>query len=256
MKKLVLFMVFILLMTFFIAFNYLLWDRDSKIKELTNLESLNAGKAISLDAQNREIDKLEADKTALQDRLDSLEKDKEQLTSELDQLTAEKGAVNRKLQNKIDLVNIMKNTANLDEFAKPLIDWADYINAGEYEAAYNLQFSSTLFNEETISSQEYAEGFKTTIKSLKYKSYEVDKEKGIEDGSVYLKVSLEAELLPDININNSKYKQGINVITARVDYNSDMKSYYIGEISEPEQPGSEPGSESGSETPEKTQKNP
>ncbi len=230
MKKLVLFMVFVLLMTLFIAFNYLLWDRDSKIKEMTNLQSLNAGKSISLDAQDREIEKLEKDKESLQSTIEALENEKKQMMTEINQLTSEKGIINRELINKIDLLNILRKTADLEEFSTPVRQWVDAVNAGEYEAAYNLEFSSALFNEDTVTSQEYSNNLKTTVKSIKFKSYRLDEEKGLSEGDIYLIVTLEVELLPDADPDLSKYRDGLNDITVRIDYNSELNRYFIGDI--------------------------
>lgn len=51
MKRFFLVMVCAILIAVFIAFNYLLWDRESKLAEIKNLESVNASYSANISVQ-------------------------------------------------------------------------------------------------------------------------------------------------------------------------------------------------------------
>jgi septal ring factor EnvC (AmiA/AmiB activator) len=135
MKKLVLAMVFILLMALFIAFNYLLWDRENRVKELSDLQSVNANKSADISVQNREIKSLEEENNNLQLKINQLESDKEQLTKGRNDLSVEKDSLNRVITGKNDLLNALKQISDVNELEQPVKKWVDAINASDYSTA-------------------------------------------------------------------------------------------------------------------------
>lgn len=66
MKKLVLVFVSALLLAVFIAFNYLLWEREGREEKLQQLESNNASNNASMNTLNHEIKTLEDDNSKLE----------------------------------------------------------------------------------------------------------------------------------------------------------------------------------------------
>jgi cell division protein FtsB len=235
MKKLVMFLVFILLMTFIVAFNYLLWDRDTKIKELSSLEGQSASKTISMDAQKREIDRLSEENEVLKRSVSALESDKKVIIEEMNKVINDKAEAYLDLEGKIASINILKKTAYPEEMITPVREWVKAVNEGNYKLAYDLEYGGLVIESDAMSIQEFTSRLETYVKNIDFKSYEIDPKKGLEDGDVYLRVLLGVTLKPKVEEYKSPYKPGNNDVTVHIGYNPDTKSFYIDEMIWPRQ---------------------
>lgn len=228
MKKLVLAMVFILLMALFIAFNYLLWDRENRVKELSDLQSLNASKSADISVQNREVKSLEEENNNLQLKINQLEIDKEQLTKGKNELSVEKDSLNRVITGKNDLLNALKQISDVNELEKPVKKWVDAINASDYNTAYELEYASLTSYGTPPSNYEYSESLKSSIKGISLKSAKLDADKGVSDGGIVLSVELEVKLL-DKAVSQS-YTDGLNEKSVKIGYDTAKKEFIILQI--------------------------
>lgn len=90
MKKFILVMISALLMVVFIAFNYLLWDRENKEKNIETLENSNASNNASINALGREISMLEEKNKSLETQAGELEEQNKALADSKNQLERDK----------------------------------------------------------------------------------------------------------------------------------------------------------------------
>ena len=230
MKKLVLIMVFVLLMAVFIAFNYLLWDRQSKINDIKVLEDRNVNNSASVSAQARDIKRLENEISQYEAEISKLEEEKEQLTKRNLQLESDKTAEAQKTRYKIDLINILKQNSDIKLFEAPVSKWAEALNAGNYAEAYRLEFDKAPLQGKNLSLEEYESALKKNIKSLKLKEVLLDKEAGKDDGEIWVTVSVEVKLSEEYKKESVRYVEGLNELKIKLDYDLSLNEFYIVEI--------------------------
>ena len=228
MKKLVLAMVFILLMALFIAFNYLLWDRENRVKELKDLEFANANNSASMSLQNREIKSLEDENNNLQLKVNKLESDQELLTKSKNELSVEKDRLGGVLTGKNDLLNALKQISDMKELEQPVKKWVDAINVGDYSVAYELEYASLVSYGSPPSTFEYSENLKNNIKSFNMKSIKLDTDKGVDDGEIVLDMELEVKLLDKAA--SQVYTDGLNEKFVKIGYDTAKKEFIILQI--------------------------
>lgn len=228
MKKLVLAMVFILLMALFIAFNYLLWDRENRVKELKDLEFANANNSANMSLQNREIKRLEDENSNLQQKVTQLESEREQLTKNKNELTAERDRLNGIITAKNDLLNALKQISDMKEFDQPVKKWVEAINVGDYSVAYELEYTSLVSYGNPPSTFQYSENLKSTIKSISLKSLKLDPDRGNYDGEIVLDAELEVKLVEKAD--SQVYTDGLNHKYIKIGYDTAKKEFIILQI--------------------------
>jgi cell division protein FtsB len=141
MKKFILVMVFVLLAALFVAFNYLLWDRESKVTELKELENTNAGNNAMINSQKREIENLVEENNNLNSRIDQLDKDNKQLAQDNSSIKSDRDNKAAALDEKIKFINSLKQIVDLKFLTEPLTKWADAINQENYEEAFAVEYA-------------------------------------------------------------------------------------------------------------------
>lgn len=228
MKKLVLAMVFILLMALFIAFNYLLWDRENRVKELEDLKLANADNSVNMSLQGREIKNLEEENNTLQLKVNQLESEKEQLTASKNNLSSEKDQLNSIISGKNDLLNALKQISDLKELEKPVEKWVDAINTGDYSTAYGLEYKSLATGGNPPGITVYSENLKNNIKSISLKSVKLDTSRGTDNGEIVLNAELEVRL-PE-KADSQTWKDGLNEKFIQIGYDTTVKQFIILQI--------------------------
>lgn len=228
MKKLVLAMVFVVLMALFIAFNYLLLDRENKVKELKDLEFENANNSASMSMQNREIKSLEEENSSQQLKISQLESDVDQLNKKNSDLSAEKEQLNRKIKDKTDLLNALKEISDMKVLEQPVKKWLEAINAGDYDTAYELEYASLASYGNPPGAFAYSESLKATVKSISLKSIKTDTSRGAGDGDIILDAELEVKLVDKAV--SQVYKEGLNEKFIKIGYDVNKKEFVILQI--------------------------
>jgi uncharacterized protein YhaN len=228
MKKLVLAMVFILLMALFIAFNYLLLDRENKIKELRDLEAANLNNSANMSMQTREIKNLEDENDSLQQKVSQLESERDQLAKSKSELTAERDRLNSLLAGKNDMLNALKQISDPKELGQPAKKWAEALNAGDYSTAYEMEYVSLVSYGNPPSTFEYSENLKNNIKSISLKSIKLDTTRGVDSGEIILNVELEVKLLEKATTQN--FVDGLNEKFVKIGYDTAKKEFVILQI--------------------------
>lgn len=230
MKKFILVMVFVLLTALFIAFNYLLWDRESKITELKNLEHEKASLNASINAQKREINILEQEVSSLRDQLDKKDDETSRLVYEKNELNTDLKKTKETLQGRIDFINVLKQHVDISTFSEPVVKWVEAVNQGNYEEAYDLEYEGVDVQDRPISLVAYADQFKDTINRIDIAEIKLDKLRGFVAGEVYLDVSLNVKLAETPKQKFPRFTQGENEIYIKIDYSQTKKKFIISDI--------------------------
>jgi hypothetical protein len=230
MKKFGTVLVFVLLAVLIVGFNYLIWDRDSKVKEIESLRDLTADRNISLRERLDEIRKLEEELDSLQVALNRLQNENENLQEDLKNARLEEFNMNKLLSNRNDIINILKKYADTDLFASPVNEWISLMSAGDYEKAYEIQFASGINDEEQLKRDEYIKDLKAGIESITLTHISLDDTRGADEGYVYLIGDLNIVASSEPALTSAGYKNGINKLSFRIDYDSRTEKFVIGEI--------------------------
>lgn len=230
MKKFILVMVFVLLTALFVAFNYLLWDRESKIAELKNLEFEQAGHNVDLNARKREIGALEHEVSSLNDQIDQLEMENSRLNEEKGELNADWVKTRDTLQERIDFINILKQYADIDVLSEPVVKWVEAINRGDYDEAYGLEYEGVAAQERSIGLIAYVEEMKKSISRIDIVEVKLDKLRGMGTGDIYLDVTLDVKLAEEAEQQTPRFVKGNNEVYVKIDYFFSKKGFVISGI--------------------------
>jgi cell division protein FtsB len=227
MKKFILIIVFAVLIALFIAFNYLLWDRESKLAEIKNLESVNASYSASVSVHKREISTLEEEVNSLNNQITQYKAEIDRLQKERDQVISDKAQGETALKEKIDYINILKEHADIDFLAQPVILWAEALNNGSFDEAYSIEYEGVPQKERTVSLSTYVEQMKSTVEEIEITEAKVDRLRGYGNGDIYLNVRFNAKLTEDADTSVSRFTEGENDMNVKVIYSKDKKAFVI-----------------------------
>ena len=230
MKKFILVMVFVLLTALFIAFNYLLWERESRDKELKNLEYANASNNASISAQKREIDSLEEENKNLEDQLDQLGEEKDQILQDKTAVESQRDEAARSLQDKINFINSVKLYTDIKVLAKPIVDWTDAVNQGKYDEAYELEYADVLLKDRPVSQKVYTDEMKNTVRKIEIVEVKLDKDRGSDQGDIILEAMLNVKLVEDSDKKSSQFTEGENRKYIKIVYSYEKEEFIISNL--------------------------
>jgi cell division protein FtsB len=228
MKKLVLILVCALIMTVFIAFNYLLWDRENKIR---NIENLNVSKNMSIDALGDKIKSLTDENKQLQEENKKKEDENNRIRSKYYLADQDLALLRKTLNNKNDVIQQLKMQADLKPLEAVIRKWAESIDKGEYEPAYELQKSQLTSGDNNIDFSSFMDAYKTNIKNIKVKDIKLqeDENNGTIQGLVFA-VSLEVKLVEGAD--GSLYADGVNERYFTIGFDEAKLDWVIDNIAE------------------------
>lgn len=234
MKKLALVMICTLLIVVFIAFNYLLWDRENKEKDIENLERLRTSSSTSIDTLGRKIKELEDENNFLKDRMNELETSNRLLEHEKKRLGQDKTDIENILDRKLEIIDVLKQHADLKPLEEIAVKWVENIDQSDYTAAYELMQKQSSNPEGFTDVNDFTASYKNIVKNIKITSIELCTE-GIPDnkrGDIIFKAELEVQL---VNQRNSAPKvqlnEGVNEVFFIFDYDKKTERWMIANIS-------------------------
>lgn len=232
MKKFILVMVFVLLTALFVAFNYLLWDRESKVTELKDLENANAGLNASINSQKREIENLVDENNKLNESNDQLSRDNRQLTQDNANLAAERDNKAASLDDRVKFINNLKKIVDLKVLSEPLTKWANAINQQNYEEAYATEYAGIAAKDRNMDLSTYSQEMQKTIRKVEILDVRLDPVRGSGNGDLYLDVKISVRLVEGADLSVSRFVEGENNIYVRFDYSADQKAFVISGINQ------------------------
>jgi regulator of replication initiation timing len=231
MKKLILAMVFILLTALLISFNYLLWERESMMKEIETLEYANLADSANINALKREIAGLEEDNKRLDEKNDVLETENSKLLQEKNDLIAEKEKASEEVREKVRKINVLKQYADINTLAEPVYKWAEAINNGDYEEAYAFEFAGISEEDRKVSLDDYVREMEAFVRGIDIQEVRLDKFRGSTEGEIILQVRLNVKLSEGRGKEFFRYEEGINDRYVKIEYSRELTQFYISEIS-------------------------
>lgn len=233
MKKLVLVMVCAMLMALFIAFNYLLWDRENKEKDIQSLEHSNASNNASITVLGEKINKLEEDGREQKDKISKLENMNKLLQEDNSELQQEKEKMNSILVQRETIINILKQAVDSKLFEAPIRKWADALDKGEYKTAYDLYDRDLNDPLKTLSFGDFSSSYKNIVKSIKIKSLKlyIDENSVDKQGEIIFTGSFDVKIAEDADKSKTQWKDGQNERYFTIGFDAVKNDWIISKIS-------------------------
>lgn len=227
MKKFILVMVFVLLLALFIAFNYLLWDRESKTAEIKNLVSVNSSNDASISAQKREIAALVDEVSGLKDQIEQLERSNNQLQKDKETADAAIEQNEATLRERTDFINILKEHTDIGTLSKPIVSWAEALTQGNFEDAYNIEYAGVPEKDRPVKLSAYIDQMTSAVSKVEITEVKLDKLRGAGNGEIYLFVKFTVKLAENAETHQLKFSDGENEMYVKVDYSKEEKAFII-----------------------------
>ncbi|HHW47785.1 MAG TPA: coiled-coil domain-containing protein 22 [Clostridiaceae bacterium] len=233
MKKLALVMVSALIIIVFIAFNYLLWDNENKEKDIENLKYLNISSNTRINAYEREIKSLEEEIKQIRESLKTADDANKNLLQEKSQLEVKIEEFERLLEEKIELINVLKQHVDIKLLEAPVREWIDSINKGDYETAYELLSKQIANQYKNLSFAEFKSNYENTIKEMKLESVNLLTDDVPDDikGSIVFEIVVDVVILDEAEKNPDGFKAGQNRRFVTVDFDKENEKWVITGIS-------------------------
>jgi len=245
MKKFGVIVSFSMIIVIFIGLNYLLWERESKEKDIKSLQESSASGSLTINALNRQMESLENSLKARNDSIEKITKENDALRKDLEELKQENIRSNNIIKNKTKVVNNLYYNLGTEDYIKSLItQWAGYTNAGDYAHAYGMWYGEVKGATETL--EEYTKKYKNIVNSINIKSMEIysldtgnkankeNTDKKVideyEKGDIFLTVELDVKLAEWAVKYDIMFDQGINKNIFVLKYNLKDENWYIIDI--------------------------
>jgi len=231
MKNMVLILVCAALLTFFIAFDYLLWDRERNAQSINTLEDSIDSKDATIGALGREIKDLENYSNQLSNKLKLLEEEKKSLEEKVSDLESEIQEMKGQIKRRDEFISTMESIADYGVFESILKDWAEKINEGRYEEAYQWMKLKTDAGMGALSFADFTGNYMTDVKSIEIGKMEISKDEALK----YDKADI--AFLTELNVEKSeenkpgKFNEGMNKMIVGFDYDSENETWFMSYIS-------------------------
>jgi len=239
MKKFVLVMICTLIMVIFIGFNYLLWDRDNRVKDIQALQSTNEDNSATISALQREIKSYEQDNGQLAQQITDLNNNINAQKDTITGLQKQNSDYDGIIGSKNALLNILKSEVTPDILQAPVKKWVQSIDTGEFETAYRLQMDNKYSVASKITLQRFSDFYKNEIKSVKIKSIAL-KTDGIpiqRDGDIIMDAVLDVRSLTGSTVVSIEdgmisFNEGLNQLYFTLLYDDYNNEWVISGITE------------------------
>jgi cell division protein FtsB len=232
MKKFILVIVCALLMIMLIAFNYLLWDRENKKKDILNLEQSKVSNSASINALGRNIKELEDENRALKDTIELMEGNIKELDENIAALENERNALIQILEQKNVVINKFRYEVDPAILEAPVRRWVEAINSRDYESAYNLQTDAMNENLGILNIAHFKNIFNNSIEGIELKSIKLDVEGIPADtpGGICFLVTLDVKKAVNVNDEKIRFGEGKNERLLTIDYNKEKNIWMVSGI--------------------------
>lgn len=216
------------MMTVFIAFNYLLLDREKTTKNIENLKYNNDSQSGAIEVLSNDIKNSKDKITGLNKTIQTLEDSIKELDKTNSELKLNEINSKISLEKKNNLIDKIKVQIGIEPFEEAIKKWADNIDKGQYEVAYEMYPKGD--NGLEISLEEYSNNFKANIKNLKLKSLKIQTEevKGVTEGNIVFIATLDLKLIEKPS--STSYVEGLNERLFAFDYDKTSDKWTITEI--------------------------
>lgn len=228
MKKFLLILICLVVILFFVGFNYLLWDRENKQANIQDLQDTNEVKTDTIEILYRQIDNLDNANKALQSDINQLNNKIDSYENVIKAYTSRIEDLSSKILEKEKSISILKQQVDKDMLTNVVLAWVNALGNGDLETAYNLTYR----NSNNISYEEFYGDYRGTIVSIGVHSLqEIVNEDETSKGEFLYSVVLDIELSENKkNIENFEYVNGLNSRILVIDYNEEVDGWVIKDI--------------------------
>ena len=159
MKNFFVIIICVLILSIFIAFNYVMWDRQS-------LQDLNETKNASIETLSREIKSLNDSNNKITKSYDEVNKKLVELENEFEIISEENRKLKEDLKIREESLTFFQTMINPNIFADYIIDWANKLSKGQYAESYILFSKNAIIFDEKINVKEYSNIFSNIIENI------------------------------------------------------------------------------------------
>lgn len=245
MKKFVLVVISIILLTILIAFNYLLWDRQNKLNSIEKLERSEASKNASINVLGREIDRLQEENKGLNQKILSLQNDYSQLQKSNKELVEENISIKDNYTKAISLLLQLSKHADKSIFIDVVSKWSDKINSKSYNEAYAMFSKDIKVDDASLDYKTFHDAFNSNPRNIKIKSVSVAEDYIDElynnpgqikqvDAAVPVKAVFDVSFLSNNEQKSQDYvllgRNGFNQIIFFINYSPEKNEWEISKI--------------------------
>ena len=238
MKKFILIVFFSLVIVVFVGFNYLLWERENREKDIKSLQDINASNSITISALNRQLESLDNNLKIKNDNINKLNEENSLLKKDLEKLNQDYLKSNKTITHKNEVIGYLYKNVQPGIIETPIKKWAEYINAGDYESAYRTWYINK--EDEMESLADFTNKYKDKIKSVKIKSIalynqDIEKQYGasiLQEGDMFFMVELDVKLVDGSGKSDVLFAEGVNQRIFVLRYNSKEEKWHISGIME------------------------
>ena len=225
-------MFFSMIIVVFVGFNYLLWERENREKDIKSLQDINASNSITINALNRQLENMENILKLRNDNISKLDDENSALKKDLERLNQDNIKTNKSVAHKSEVINYLYKNNQPELIEVPIKEWAEYIDAGDYESAYRTWYVTKEDEKESLT--DFTNKYENVIKSLKLKSIEFYSEnvEKLDEGDIFFVVELDVKLVDGYGRSDILFSEGINKRIFALQYNSNEEKWHISALIE------------------------
>jgi chromosome segregation ATPase len=234
MKKLVLVIICSLMLILLIAFNYLLWDRETQKKSIQTLESSKASNDALISGLYKQRQELESENSDLKEQLDEVQKFLEDSKETNNDIQKENGELKSTVTDMGRKIDILKKQVGTETIKQQLDKWAECINNHEYEKAYEVEKQSASAAE-LMSADEYESFYEGFLEKIEIEAVRYLPEDIVRTNTISFEVEFNITFLENYegeSTEHYKFTRGINRRIVSVDFDDENETWIITNISE------------------------
>lgn len=245
MKKFILVLICIAILLFFVAFNYLIWDRDKKAEDIENLKWTNANNISNINYLTRQIENLQEEKKALGENITVLEEDIESLNGDLEEASSEIEGLNSVIADKDATIKVIKDQVDSDFLYAIIERWAAAMNAEDLAAAHEMLYSHAEEGTKYFALSEFKLMYEGKLDEMTIVSAGLTEDEDAEDNGGDLqkkyifKVDISAVFSPEAAtevLPGQMIVNGDNSLLIKIDFDEALKEWFIVNMTRFEEP--------------------
>lgn len=227
MKKLALVLMCTVVLLFFIGFNYLLWDRETKTEDIKN----NANYIKYLDS---EINRLEASNRNLTTNINQLQSQIDTGNETIDSMQKDIDDLKVQLSDKEETVRILKWQLDKALPVALIEKWINYLNEAKYTEAYNMIYGHSLKQTGAPSLRQFESIYKGKVTLITLKFTELSPNNPVSQetftGQYEYNAVVDAVLSENVSAVNQTLEAGLNTFRFRFDFEERLKQWVITDV--------------------------
>lgn len=205
MKKIIIALICLTIISVFVALNYLLWERDKN-------KNSNEMNNVTINALSEKIKSLESTNFRINNKDVELEALNKTLSSKNEQLELEKNKLKENIDNKSEVILQFKQNADLTFLNAKIKSFVDEISLGQYENSYKMISKQFLFPGENSypSLIDFTNYFKNSVKTIKLKESKINIDNIIDEKKADLAFKVVLDIKRSDNDSKNIFIDGTN----------------------------------------------